>query len=88
MYQYEEQKQELFTDEGMRMFLRVRDFVHKTLAVSGAVRMQEAMKAAGSGSSWTMAACVDRLVELGEIREINQLDVPGQYRVFVSSNRG
>jgi hypothetical protein len=47
--------------------------------------MQEAILNAGGGDSWTMLACVDRLVELGEIREIVQADVPGQYRVFVEA---
>jgi hypothetical protein len=75
MYKYEEERLQLFGDEGQRMFLRVRDFVHKTLAVSGAVRMENAMYSAGSGSSWTMLACVDRLVELGEIREVQQSGV-------------
>jgi hypothetical protein len=49
MYKYEEERLQLFGDEGQRMFLRVRDFVHKTLAVSGAVRMENAMYSAGSG---------------------------------------
>lgn len=84
MYRYEDQKPELFNDEGQRMLLRVRDFVHKMLATAGAVRMQEAMSAAGGGHSWMMIACVDRLVELGEIREIPQSGVPGQHRVFVA----
>lgn len=83
MYQYNEVKPRLFTDDGQRMFLRVRDFVNATLKTAGAVRMQEAMGAAGSGDSWTMLACVDRLAELGEIRELPQSDVAGQHRVFV-----
>jgi hypothetical protein len=82
-YQYERLKSKLFTDDGQRMFLRVRDFVADALKKTGAVRMQEAMGAAGSGDSWTMLACVDRLVELGELREIPQANVPGQDRVFV-----
>jgi hypothetical protein len=85
MYSYAEMKSRLFDDEGQRMLLRVRDFVHKTLESAGAIRMQEAMSAAGGGDSWTMLACVDRLVELGEIREITQANVPGQHRVFVRS---
>jgi hypothetical protein len=85
MYRYETERETLFTDEGQRMLLKVRDFVEKTLKTAGAVRMQEAMSAAGTGSSWTMLACVDRLVELGEIREITQVGVASQYRVFVKS---
>lgn len=84
-YDYKREKSDLFSDEGQRMFLRVRDFVKSALKMAGAVRMNEAMNAAGTGSSWTMLACVDRLVELGEIREVTPADVPGQYRVFVDA---
>jgi hypothetical protein len=31
-----------------------------------------------------MIACVDRLVELKEIKELPRGAVPGQYRIFVS----
>ena len=86
MYRYEELKPTVLTDEGQRRFLLVRDFVHKTLATAGAVRMQEAMSAAPSGDSWEQVACVDRMVELREIREIPQTGVcvREQHRVFVS----
>lgn len=67
MYTYEELKPQLFTDEGQRLFLRIRDHVNRLLAMSGAVRMQEAI-AQSPGDSWTMLACVDRMVELGELR--------------------
>jgi hypothetical protein len=85
-YDYSREKGRLFSDEGQRMFLRVRDFVKLALKTGGAVRMNEAMNAAGTGCSWTMMACVDRLVELGEIVEVTSgLEVAGQYRVFVDA---
>ena len=83
MYVYQDLKSRLFTDEGQRMFLRVRDFVQDALQYSGAVRMEEAMKAAMGGDSWTILACVDRLVE---IKEVTDGDCAGQHRVFVCSN--
>ena len=83
-YDYKRQKSDLFSDDGQRMFLRVSDFVKGALKMAGAVRMNEAMNAAGARDSWTIFACVDRLVELGEIVEITK-DVPGQFRVFVDS---
>lgn len=85
MYSYETEKPNLFTEAGQRVFLRIRDHTHKILKLSGAIRMEEAMSAAKSGSSWTMLACVDRMVELGELREISQPDCAGQHRVFVSA---
>lgn len=83
MYSFEAEKARLFTDAGQRRFIAVRDKVHSLLKQAGAVRMEEAMSGTG-GSSWEMMACVDRLVELGEIRELPQPECAGQHRVFVS----
>ncbi len=84
-YKYEDEKKELFTDDGQRLFLGIRDHVHKLLGQAGAVRMAEAINPPGRccSNSWTLLACVDRLVELGEIREITDTETAGQYRVFV-----
>ncbi len=82
MYNYETERESLFTDRGQRMFLQVRERALKLLKEAGAVRMQEAISGA-SGSSWTMLACLDRMSELGEIREITRHGVAGQHRVFV-----
>jgi len=84
MYKYETERNNLFTDEGQRKFLAVRDHIAKLLTTAGAVRMQEATSVV-SGDSWENMACVDRLVELKEIRELTDADdeVPGQHRIFV-----
>jgi len=85
MYAYETEKPKIFTERGQFAFIAIRDWAHKTLRDAGAFRMQEAM-AVASGDSWLMLACVDRLVELREIRELTkQGDVPGQHRVFVKA---
>lgn len=40
----------------------------------------------GCGSDdWLRLACMDRLVEMREIREVTEGDVPGQHRVFVAA---
>lgn len=84
MYEYQTERPKLFTDEGQRMFLIIRDRVQRRLKDAGAVRMQEAISGT-TGDTWQMLACVDRLVELGELRELTEHGrVPGQYRVFVS----
>lgn len=85
MYSYAEVKPRIFTEDNQKMFLAIRDKTHRLLTLAGAVTMQEAIKGCGSGSSWDMLACVDRLVELGEIREITNGNVAGQDRVFVSA---
>ena len=81
MYSYETEKKELFTEDGQVMFLKIRDHVNNLLRQAGAVRMQEAISQT-SGCSWKMLACVDRMVELGELREITGNNVAGQHRVF------
>lgn len=83
-YVYEIEKTKLFTDGGQRMFLRIRDETHRLLKLSGAVMAEKLL--IGSGDSWTMIACLDRLIELGEIVEVDQnKKVPGQYRIFIKS---
>lgn len=84
MYSYETQKPRIFTDIGQRMFLAVRDNVQKLIKQAGAVRMDKAMSAGAGGDSWDLIACVDRLVELNELREITAPSVAGQDRVFVA----
>lgn len=83
MYEYSDLKPTLFTDAGQRQFLQIRDHVHKVLETAGAIRMGNAME--GNGSSWERMACVDRLVELGEIREIDYGHCATQHRIFVKA---
>lgn len=82
MYTYEEQRSLTFTEKGQIDFLRIRDKVGKLLKEAGAFQME---KVFGSGDTWTQLACVDRLIELGEIIELTQKDVRGQDRVFVAA---
>jgi hypothetical protein len=82
MYDYKEQKRSLFTESGTKMLLAVRDSVDQKLKLSGAVRSGEAISNV-TGNSWTMLACLDYLVETGEIREITGSNAAGQDRVFV-----
>jgi hypothetical protein len=84
MYRYADLKQQLFTDDGQRMFLKARDRVHELLALgTGAFVIWEVMRVL-SGDDWLKLACVDRLVELEEIREVTDPKlVAGQDRVFV-----
>lgn len=80
-YSYTEEKPKLFTEEGQVLFLKIRDKVEEHLRFSGAVRMQEVISEC-LGATWGMLACVDRLVELKELKELTGTDVPGQYRIF------
>ena len=83
MYKYEDERDNIFTEQGQRRFLMVRDHVHKLLDRSGAITMGKALEAV-TGDSWEGMAYVDRMVELDEIREIIPSVMPaGQDRIFV-----
>ncbi len=82
-YCYETQKKFIFTDEGQRKFLHLRDFTERALEMSGAVQAGHILAVAGSGDSWDQMSCIDRLVELGELREIPNPSCAWQHRVFV-----
>lgn len=86
MYNYEKEKHAIFTEEGQRNFLKVRDQADELLKSAGAFQMLSPTKGI-TGDVWTTMAYVDRLVELGEIREITGPEVAGQHRVFVSARR-
>ena len=80
-YDYSRERAGIFTEDGQTMFLKIRDKSKELLALAGACTSGKLM--CTSGDSWQMLACIDRLVELGELREITSGSVAGQNRVFV-----
>lgn len=90
-YVYAEERSKLFTDDGQKLFLKIRDATKYLLKEAGAVRLGTLIsnqKFAITGDSWEMLACVDRLVELGEIVEIPNTTSTygyGQDRIFVKA---
>ena len=86
MYQYEDYKWWPCSAEGQKQFLAIRDKVHAAIKGNGCVSMKSAI-AGQTGGSWEMLACVDRLLELGEISEIkNTKSNAGQHRIFVPAH--
>lgn len=83
MYNYNTQKKNIFTEEGQEMFLKIRDKAHKLLDEAGAFKLSHVISGC-TGDSWDMYACVDSLIELGEIIEIER-KCAGQNRVFISN---
>ena len=83
MYQYEDHKSYIFSDNGQRDFLKVRDCANDLLDKAGAFMLTCAWAYLNGGDSWEHMACVDRMVELGEIVEITKSGVAGQHRVFI-----
>jgi len=83
VYNYHNEKRHIFTEEGQVKFLKVRDEAQRLLKEAGAFKMFAPLKGV-TGDVWEMMANIDRMVELGEIREVTGPDVAGQDRVFVS----
>ena len=84
-YDYQTERPKLFTEEGQVMFLKIRDTTKRLLAMAGAAQSGKMMGGC-TGDSWTMLACIDRLVELNEIREVSAPgSTAGQHRVFIST---
>lgn len=82
MYNYEKEKSRTFTEEGQVGFLKTRDKAKELLEIAGAFCITHVMV---SGDGWLAMAYVDRLVELGEIKELTGENTKGQYRVFTST---
>ena len=78
-YDYATERADLFTEKGQVRFLRIRDKVNAALRLTGAFRLQELQI-----SQWEDVACVDRMVELGELIEFKR-ECWGQYRVFTTA---
>lgn len=82
MYVYQNERPKLFTEDGVETLTKIRDNVKRLLREAGAFTMGSAIRVA-TGDSWVMLACVDYLVEKGEIREVTAPNsVRGQDRVF------
>ncbi len=81
MYNYKEQRNKIFTDEGQKDFLKLRDKVNKLLDISGAFMIENVL-GVNVNTDMTLT-CIDRMVELGEIIEIKRDGVFAQHRVFI-----
>jgi hypothetical protein len=86
-YVYEAEKPWIFTDLGQRDLLRVLDKARYLLDIAGACMSSKIEAAATDATGWQRIALTDRLVELGELREIHIPDVAGQDRVFVKGRK-
>jgi hypothetical protein len=81
-YSYEAERAYLFTEDGQVKFLEVRDAVHALLKTAGAFRLD---CLSVTGDSFLFLACIDRLVELGEIVPLRAKGTCwGQYQVYAT----
>ena len=85
IYDYRERRSFVFTEDGQKDFLAIRDKAKELTAKAGAVTSGHLMV---TGDTWDMLACIDRLVELGELIEIpNPVSHAGQHRIFIAPYR-
>lgn len=83
-YDYKKERAELFTDRGVEMLTVIRDNAKRLLKAAGAFTAGHAFEKA-TGSSWTMLAALDYLVEKGEIvRVTREGETWGQDQIFTA----
>lgn len=82
MYNYQNHRNYVFTEEGSIVFLKIRDRAKHLIDQAGAVTLGKLISMI-SGNTWDHIACVDRLVELGELRHIGPDDVMTQHQVCI-----
>lgn len=86
-YVYEKEKMYLFTDEGQKFFIKVRDTAKRMLEQTGAFRWEELSSQVGGGfDTFQLSACVDRMIELGEL-EVWDRQSWGQYKIYAGPKR-
>jgi len=87
MYNYEAQKEELFTEEGFEILLKITDNTRMLIKTAGAFSSAAAMKGC-TGDGWTMLAALDYLVEKKCIEELTAgQNVAGQSRIYTEGLR-
>lgn len=86
-YCYETERANLFTEEGVETLTAIRDKAQELLRKAGAFSAGRALGNA-TGSSWTMLAALDYLVEKGEIVRVTDKDSTwGQHQIFTGPKR-
>ena len=85
MYSYQVTKPSLFTEQAQAAFIKFRDNALQLLDEAGAFMSFKQFHGVSVGDTDIMLAMLDRLVEIGDVREITGSDVFGQHRVFISA---
>jgi len=72
-YNYQRERRKLLTNEGQKALLRMSDEARRLLEEKRVFWLEELLgKASLRGDAWFQLALVDRLVELGEIKEVKR----------------
>lgn len=66
-YSYDIEKENLFTPNGIKLLLKIRDTINQLLDDAGAFMIDKVVQH-HTGDTFQMLACIDYLEEIGEIR--------------------
>jgi len=81
-YDYAAERYKVLTPEGQKQMFSIRRRMEEMIEYSGVVTLGKATSNE-VGDSWTMMACVDYLVEMGEFVEVGLTGhYAGQDRIF------
>lgn len=86
-YDYQQERSKLFTDDGQALVIAALDNARRLLNEAGAFMSFKALKGVSYGDTFVAMAVIDRLVELGYIREVTGPNAWGQDRVFVAGGK-
>lgn len=76
MYNYQKEKGSLYSDEGMDLYIKIRDNTIKLIKTSGCATLGNIIHG-NTGDSFMMLVCVDRLVEKGILKEVGHIGKNG-----------
>lgn len=85
-YKYDTYKQFVYTDKGSRVFLSIYQQFQRIVISSGAVTLGKLIDGF-TGDNFEVMACADRLIELGEAKEVTPIGTAWQDRVIVPTNK-
>jgi hypothetical protein len=81
-YNYELQRHEIFSEDGIKTLVKMRDKAKELIKVAGAARADKIMSAT-MGDSWTMLAALDYMVETGDLYRVTaERTTMGQHQIF------
>lgn len=84
MYDYQTERPQIFTERGVEILSLVRANAQKLLETAGAFTMSHATS--NVSDTWLMLACLDYLVEKGEIKRVTPVgSVAGQNEIFTKA---
>lgn len=87
MYDYQTIRPFVFSEEGQVTFLKVRDRAKALMLSRGMATTEEIISGCGGGDTWQQVACVDRLVELGELLAVPNPHAPSlNHRIHLPAN--